>query len=228
MKYVESIVAIVDILGFKDLVNDDSKVEEIGAILKIPYVMRNKKIKGLLKLRDVEMTSISDSFVFSIDVKKESAMNKTVRLLYTLNQVLLLEYGLLLRGGIAVGKLYHDSEVVYGPGLVKAHELEKDISVYPRMVMSENDFEEAIKRASATSQKHLRRQFNKKEDGFYELDCFYHMSVETLELCSSKLEAMSVNNLRAQKKINWLKATIDDNYERSMKAREMVKNMSFK
>ncbi|WIV13644.1 hypothetical protein [Proteiniborus sp. MB09-C3] len=97
-----------------------------------------------MKLKGVMMTSISDSLVFSIGLKERGAINKITKLLSVFTQTLLSQYGLLLRGGIAVGKLYHDSEVVYGPGLVKAYELEDKVSIYPRTIMNPSDFERSI------------------------------------------------------------------------------------
>ncbi|WIV13643.1 hypothetical protein [Proteiniborus sp. MB09-C3] len=39
MKYKEKIVVFIDILGFKRLVNDESKFDDSGTILKLPYFM---------------------------------------------------------------------------------------------------------------------------------------------------------------------------------------------
>src|SRR5699024_780575 len=101
----EKIVAFIDILGFKRLVNDESKLDDIGVILKLPYFMRQDDISKMLKLKGVMLTSISDSFVFSIGLKERGAMNKITKLISVFTQTLLSQYGLLLRGGIAVGKL---------------------------------------------------------------------------------------------------------------------------
>jgi len=61
MKYEEKIVAFVDILGFKSLVYDESKCEDIGAILKPPYLIRQESIAKMFKIKGVMMTSISKS-----------------------------------------------------------------------------------------------------------------------------------------------------------------------
>jgi len=46
--------------------------------------------------------------------------------------------GFFLRGGFAVG-LFHDMEdIVFGPALVEAHELERDLALSPRVVLSEH------------------------------------------------------------------------------------------
>lgn len=209
MEYTENIVAFIDILGFKSLVNDESKFEDIGAILKLPYFIRQDDVTKMMKLKGVMMTSISDSFVFSIGLKERGAMNKITRLLSVFTQMLLSQYSLLLRGGIAVGKLYHDSEVVYGPGLVKAYELENKISIYPRIVIDISDFERSILSCSETSQSTLRKIFVPNNDCFLALDCLRYTNQQTLELCRFKLEQIKTLDLKAQQKINWMKIAVD-------------------
>ncbi|WP_248928667.1 hypothetical protein [Paenibacillus hamazuiensis] len=209
MKYEERIIAFIDILGFKNLVNDESKCEDIGAILKLPYLIRQDNMAKMLKIKGVMMTSISDSLVFSIRLKERGAMNKITKLLTVFTQSLLSQHGLLLRGGIAVGKIYHDNDIVYGPGLVKAYELESKIAVYPRIVMGFSDFESSILSCSQISQSALRERFVTDNDYFLMLDCFHYTNQQTLEFFRHKLEQMKTMDLGAQQKINWMKAWVD-------------------
>jgi hypothetical protein len=44
--------------------------------------------------------------------------------------------GLLVRGGVAVGSLYHNGGVVFGRALVEAYELESRDAIYPRVVVA--------------------------------------------------------------------------------------------
>jgi hypothetical protein len=46
-----------------------------------------------------------------------------------------LQYGFLTRGGIAVGQLHHRQNVVFGPALVEAVNLERE-AIYPRLICS--------------------------------------------------------------------------------------------
>ena len=47
-----------------------------------------------------------------------------------------LEVGLLVRGGLSIGPLYHHDGVVFGPSLVEAYKLESRTAQYPRVVVS--------------------------------------------------------------------------------------------
>jgi hypothetical protein len=43
--------------------------------------------------------------------------------------------GFLLRGGVTVGDVIHEDEIVFGPGLNRAYHLESEIARYPRFVL---------------------------------------------------------------------------------------------
>jgi hypothetical protein len=43
--------------------------------------------------------------------------------------------GFLLRGGITIGDIVHDDEVVFGPGLNRAYELESQVARMPRIIL---------------------------------------------------------------------------------------------
>jgi hypothetical protein len=46
--------------------------------------------------------------------------------------------GFLLRGGVTVGDIVHEDEIVFGPGLNRAYHLEDKIALYPRFVVDTN------------------------------------------------------------------------------------------
>lgn len=208
MQYEERIIAFIDILGFKNFVNDESKCEDVGAILKIPYMLRQDEITKIFKIKGVMMSSISDSLVFSIRLKERGAMNKINKLLSAFTHALLFQYSLLLRGGITVGKIYHDNDIVFGPGLVKAYELECKMAIYPRIIMDVLDFERSILSCTQISQTMLRKDFVPDNDGFLVFDSFRYLDKETLEVCRSKLEQMKTSDLRTQQKVNWMIARV--------------------
>jgi hypothetical protein len=50
-------------------------------------------------------------------------------------QFALMEHGILVRGGLTIGEMYWQNDLVFGPGLVRAYELEKDLARFPRIVI---------------------------------------------------------------------------------------------
>jgi hypothetical protein len=46
--------------------------------------------------------------------------------------------GYFIRGGIAVGDLYIDEDIVFGPALIEAHEAEQNLAVFPRIILCQS------------------------------------------------------------------------------------------
>lgn len=162
-RYQERIVVFMDLMDFKKLVDQEDRSQEIGAILDLPTaIMENYQD---FKVKNVMISSISDSIVLSIRVNEKNAMNKIMRMIASITGTLLCQSQILLRGGIAVGKLYHDRQIVFGPALVKAYQLENNIAVYPRVVIDEADLEKALKSCTQVSRDVNRKEFRKDKDG---------------------------------------------------------------
>ena len=117
-EYELRVVAFLDVLGFSELVtqadDDDTKRELIlliirtlrGTLAKYPKV-------GL------QFTQFSDSIVVSahLNLYGMHAVFAACRML----AVNLIQHGVLLRGGIAVGNLTHTDDVLFGTGLLAAY-----------------------------------------------------------------------------------------------------------
>jgi len=97
-------------------------------------------------------TAFSDNVVISYSLKdlKEHEVNPNVAMHFIQRNIghmatLALEAGLLIRGGISVGELYHADGVVVGQALIEAYETESQVATYPRIVLAKSamDFEEA-------------------------------------------------------------------------------------
>lgn len=209
--YEKRIIAFIDILGFKNIVRNENECEKINAILKIPYLIRRDASPKILKLSGVMMTSISDSIVISVKINDPSAMNKIVRIVSVLAQSLLSYAGLLLRGGISLGKIVHDEEIVYGPGLVNAYELESKLAIYPRIIISEKDLDEIVHQHKQISAKNHYEEFKKDKDGILYLDIFKLSNENELYKYLNVLEESRTNDiLRIRQKKDWIKQEIKE------------------
>lgn len=144
-EYERRAVAFVDILGFKNIVNDANNFEKILEIATM--IKREKKstdkLNKITNSNDFVETYFSDSLIMSTDLRFGGFF-------YLLKQIsflmqLLAEFGMVARGGIAVGDLYHDGGIVFGPALVEAVFIEQNIAIYPRVVMTKNTFEECVR-----------------------------------------------------------------------------------
>lgn len=90
---------------------------------------------------EMSFLTFSDSTIRSVPI--DSKANKKYRdgiLWAELNalvhlQFAMLRHGHLIRGGMTIGDVYIDDTMVFGPAIVRAHMLETDFAVYPRIVI---------------------------------------------------------------------------------------------
>lgn len=220
-RYQERIVVFMDLLGFKRLVDDTERCQEIGMILNLPNMLM--ELETLLKIKNVMISSISDSMVLSIQANEKNAMNKMMKLITSITGVLLTDHCILLRGGLAVGKLYHDRQVVFGPALVKAYQLENSIACYPRIVTEEADLERALKSCTPISADVNRKQFRQDKDGTLYYHCFEYM-VSRIPACLFSLGRMWAreSDPRALQKISWMEEELKEYLRNSGESAEQM------
>ena len=73
-----------------------------------------------------------------------SKLDWLIPTIYIAESYLKKDLGLLFRGGICYGKYYHENGITFGPGVVKAYELEKK-AIYSRIVIDKDiQFEDDI------------------------------------------------------------------------------------
>ncbi len=73
---------------------------------------------------------------------------------------------MLLRGAITYGKIVHNNQMIFGPALVRAYELESKKAVYPRVIIDRN-ITDTMKNSSglSLSRATLNPSLNRKDDG---------------------------------------------------------------
>lgn len=149
-QYEERVVVFIDILGFRELirktVQDASHYANIKNALNMISSTKEENDHGILAEKEIgkEVTVFSDSIVVSYPV---SLLGSVFYLLLDIVhlQLEMLRFGILMRGGMTVGKLYHNDNIVYGPAMIEAYELESKVAVYPRVLVSKMALETATK-----------------------------------------------------------------------------------
>ena len=139
-EYKEHYVAFLDILGFKELLSSAS-CDEIHSIFDVLH----EKSHGTYNLNDVEIKAfehihhmiLSDSVIVYIESDVEDAFASLILICKKLQFALAnREKPILLRGGIAVGGLFYENDIIFGEGLTKAYLLENNLAKYPRIVFT--------------------------------------------------------------------------------------------
>lgn len=132
--------AFIDVLGFRQLVHGQSAVSNIKAYFELSETIRT----GWQKLgnkADIKSFVFSDSIFLAVRTSNEEPQNKQLLRDFLIAagqlQVHLALNNIWLRGAISHGKLYCEAErsIVFGPGLVKAFDLEQKHAKYPRIII---------------------------------------------------------------------------------------------
>jgi hypothetical protein len=136
-QFEKRIILYVDILGMKEIIKNkgknDSLIEELISFLNLLIGHSGKS--DITK----QIAVFSDSFAMSTSWPEDSEEQPTILKKYIesaayLQKTALLK-GFLLRGGITIGELKHEGNLIVGDAIIEAHEIEKDLAIYPRIVL---------------------------------------------------------------------------------------------
>lgn len=200
--YEDRVLAFVDVLGFseavKGTIKDDREVAE--ETLRISQLIdgiqsdldiHNKRSKEIFKFTDEQIKMVSgtrvvnqfsDSIVLSFSIKEESGIFLMLLDILFLH-VTALQHNFLLRGAIVRNKLLHTQEKIFGPALVEAYEMERNLAIYPRIVLDEEIIELSRKyfgkQNGPDTEEHFVRSLLKRDfDGMYYIDYFEAIETE--------------------------------------------------
>src|SRR5258705_10405392 len=127
--YEKSVVAFLDILGFKELVTKGKLSVVLGAMEII-----KKRIKLIDSFRDSPLKSsqFSDSLIISAPDNDDGVIH-LVHFTSLLASQLCLS-GIWTRGALTMGQMHHRGDVAFGPALIDAVEMERELAIYPRIL----------------------------------------------------------------------------------------------
>lgn len=236
-KYEKRIVLYLDILGFSNSVeqseNDSDLMQDIYKALKNIYNEKDNNYRGPLKGVDVgrQISVFSDNIVMSEPFSERGSFFYFVYAAYwAINEIL--NDGFLVRGAITIGELYHDQEVVFGPALNKAYNLESQLAIFPRVIIAQEDFDLGLQNALYNDineeRAYLSPVLEKDVDGFWFVKFFTKkhdfddrdVYINLLFKLKSIIEkGLNNKNLRIRAKYEWLKEKYNALYDGIMDAR---------
>lgn len=192
LRYEERYCLFLDILGFQSHVTDSITPQTdkwygmnfrrlhsvLNRIREGVHYKETIEVEGEIKTTSRRVTQFSDSVVISY-LKDESGGHGIYSFLMDVHRLQLdLAYsGVLLRGAVTSGLLFHDDRFVFGPALNDAVAYEK-LANYPRVILDAEILEEArIKKTgrSRPSHEHSRTissMVSEDFDGLYYVDYF--------------------------------------------------------
>ncbi len=142
-----SVTAYLDILGYRDLIDRafkegraEEELKKLRLALNASYEIFRERSPTISDVPKVwELRAFTDNIVLGCPlVFGEEAGAEMFHVFFTLAafQFEMLRRGFFLRGGIAVGDLYMDSEIVFGPALLEAYKAEDCLARDPRIVLA--------------------------------------------------------------------------------------------
>lgn len=219
IKYEKRLVAFIDILGFKEIVKQSEKdISKIELIYSVLDYLKNWEAQEKWDLRLVEIeedaqkrgvenfdirgktniTAFSDSIVVSVKVDNninEMASTLIINLAYI--GAILLEKGILFRGGLTVGNLIHiENGTVFGQGLIDSYKLESNSAKYPRIILSDKLLKELNYPIETKRNRYPYHQYVDRFDdgcvGFHQM--IYYQVIESWEEMTKEklIESLSI------------------------------------
>jgi hypothetical protein len=229
MNYEKRVCCFIDILGFKqhlsETINPDGtdNIDKINSIISI--IDFTKHITGGFDFSNTRtVTYFSDSLVISYEYNEKSQLFWTLLNLQYISMELA-NKGFLVRGGVAIGKLIHNEQIIFGPALVDAYKIESEISIFPRIIVDNKVIEEGVKYRSNhnTEQEeelYIKDIITKDFDDVYYIDYIQKISSELdnsemglyyyiVKLKTNFFKADSKNK-KVNQKLGWLKTKINE------------------
>lgn len=165
-KYRDCYVAFLDILGFKNMINnlDCNKLYEVFETIIVANRTSAKiNDKEVEAFQSVEYAIMSDSVVVYIDADIADALFALLSTCQTI-QMALLSDKILLRGGVARGTLFREDSIIFGKGLTQAYLLESNVASFPRIVFNHELLDDGNMRNVAVSQSIWRSTLISRDD----------------------------------------------------------------
>lgn len=135
-KLVRCAVLFLDLLGVRQLNHSPDRRRHLVALERAV----GRSFRDYLR-PDARLAAsfFSDTLVLAAPVQEpggdDAAIGKLLFQAASL-QVDLIDEGFFLRGGLALGEFHNHDGLIFGPALVHAAELEHDVAVHPRIVLS--------------------------------------------------------------------------------------------
>lgn len=178
--YEDRIIAFIDILGFsniiKSTVKSQEKLNNLGSALSYIHDYFEKVKQSCQDPTILQLSQFSDSIVISISMKHSHEMLTIFKHLKTI-QINLLFKDILLRGGVVKGQLIHNKDLLLGPGMINAYDLESKCALHPRIVIDPKvlwQFSrvDGIKQTKRLKDFDYEKTFAKETDGTAYIDYF--------------------------------------------------------
>lgn len=174
--YEDKLIAFIDILGFKCLIESDSnflELNKIGYTLEQVKELNTEFIKHINQIIEAyawedkykfNFSMFSDSIVCSVRYN-EKIVDNFLKLIADSVRIYI-RNDMSVRGGICRGQLMHEGDILFGPAMLQAYKMESEEAIYPRILIENSvvqDYKEIdniIMKDSASEENWLNWQYS--------------------------------------------------------------------
>jgi hypothetical protein len=164
--YQKRIVVFLDILGFKNIVENTDYAFSLIELLSNIKDSKKKLLKDISE-DEIEITWFSDCIVISAPLNIYY-LHFTLEIVQQM-QSELIQNQVLIRGGISIGDCYHKDDKLFGPAMNNAYRIESEISNVPRVLLGEEVIK-YIELSHTAEEKMLESQYTEELDLYSDLD----------------------------------------------------------
>ncbi len=211
-QYTRSIIAIIDVMGIKEWFSGEPDFTNQMKLYKAwDFIIKSAQLNEVKQdLREkygnfpLKYTLLSDSLVVSVSIEVPFAFNRLMMYVRVLINSTFVEHTppFMTRGAIVIGDIFQEGNIVFGPGLIKAHLMESKAAENFRHIIDEEDFATLREYKDADTQNMLTGWFN-KEGGFYCYDYLRsYLGYVDNRLMLYPNENVGINGIAVLSKIN--------------------------
>ncbi len=141
IEYSDNIVGFLDVLGFSNSVRASqkderlrSKIRDLLQELDNVVTERTGQFRENSKLPPIKIHFFSDSITISCPSVSEQSFRWVLWVICEFF-VKSIAHGFFLRGALTIGQYFESENTFFGPALLKAHDIEKSIALWPRCII---------------------------------------------------------------------------------------------
>lgn len=180
-QYTQYYIAFLDILGFKNLVNDPERTcqdilnvyEFVGERHKDFFTGEDENVRNSVKMR-----IMSDSICLYVEANTRNALHLLMAYCVAFqHDLLIMSPSIFVRGGISLGGMYVKEDIIFGPALTDAYLLEEKNAKVPRIIIRKKTLDYGMSTVDEDLQEVMSPCIFRDEDAFYALDYLVLLAV---------------------------------------------------
>lgn len=181
-EYKDCYIAFLDLLGFKNLIVQESCDEILTIFDEIKqdyHVHVNETHRQLMDYSKIHKKIMSDSICIYVETSVCNSLAGIISVCdYFQVRLLRLKKPILVRGAIVRGEIYANGDVTFGPGLSNAYLLEEKTAQFPRIILTGTIISDC-KSSDLEGLNYIKDYTYRDTDAFYAVDdlfLFYGLS----------------------------------------------------